>query len=66
MTAKSMSSTPLAHNVKDAAARIGISRSRCYELIKSGRIRSITIGGLTLVTETELQRVVAEAAKEAA
>ncbi len=66
MTKETQSLTPLAHSVKDAAARVGMSRSRCYELIKSNQIRSISIGGRILVTETELQRLVAEASKEAA
>jgi excisionase family DNA binding protein len=57
---------PLSYSVKDAAARIGISRTRCYELVKSGEIRSISIGGRIVIAEAELQRVVAEPSREVA
>lgn len=57
---------PLVHHVNAAAARIGVSRRKFYELVACGCVRTLKIGGRTVVAEAELQRVVAEAAKEAA
>lgn len=56
---------PLAHRIPDACQRIGVGRSSLYELIKSGRLKTVRIAGRTLVPESELQRLVAEAAAEA-
>ncbi|WP_036212698.1 helix-turn-helix transcriptional regulator [Novilysobacter arseniciresistens] len=59
------SSAPLAHRIPDACQRIGLGRSSLYELIKAGRLKTVRIAGRTLVPESELQRLVAEAEAEA-
>lgn len=52
---------PLAHRVPEACNRIGVGRSRLYCMIRRGDIKAIKIGGRTLIPESELQRIVAEA-----
>jgi hypothetical protein len=59
--------TPLAHTVKNACVRLGgISPSTFYNMVKAKRVRTIEIGGRTMVADTECQRVVAMAVAEAA
>jgi excisionase family DNA binding protein len=41
--------TPITISVREAARRAGVSRSRIYELLKSGEIRAIKDGSRTLV-----------------
>lgn len=53
-------SAPLAHQVPQACARLGIGRTALYELLKSGELRCFKLGTRTLIPETELQRLVAE------
>ena len=45
----------LAHSIPNAAARIGLSRSRLYELIGGGEIPVIKIGGRTLIGDDDLR-----------
>lgn len=52
---------PLAHRIPEACQRIGLGRSSLYELIKSGHLKTVRIAGRTLVPESELQRLVADA-----
>lgn len=52
---------PLAHQIPAACHRLGIGRSSLYELIRAGQLQTIRIAGRTLIPETELQRLVAEA-----
>lgn len=54
-------SAPLAHRIPEACERIGLGRSRLYDMIRRGEINAIKIGGRTLIPESELQRIVAEA-----
>lgn len=56
-------SAPLAHRIPDACQRIGVGRSSLYELIKTGQLRTVRIAGRTLIPESELQRLVTEAAE---
>lgn len=52
---------PLVHRIPEACDRIGVGRSRLYDMIRRGEINAIKIGGRTLIPESELQRIVAEA-----
>lgn len=52
--------TPVANQVPQACARLGIGRTALYELLKSGAIRSFKVGARTLIPEAELQRFVAD------
>jgi excisionase family DNA binding protein len=51
--------TPLAHQVNAACARLGVSRTTFYELLKDGKLRTFKIGGRVVVAEAELRRFVA-------
>jgi excisionase family DNA binding protein len=46
----------MAYRVSEAAEVLAISRSRFYELVAEGRIRTLKEGARTLVRRTELER----------
>jgi excisionase family DNA binding protein len=54
----------LAYPVPEAGKQIGISRSQTYELIKSGNLKSFTIGKRRLVSRDALREFIR--AREAA
>jgi excisionase family DNA binding protein len=51
---------PLALRVKDFCQRIGIAQSTFFALTKAGKIRTIRIGGRTLVPFAEVERILVE------
>ena len=57
---------PLVHRVNDACARLGISRTTLYQLIKAGELRPIEVGGRVVVAESELRRFVDEKMQQVA
>jgi excisionase family DNA binding protein len=50
----------------ELAERIGISRSSGYNLLDSGEVRSVRIGGRRLIPVEEAERYVAELHAQAA
>ncbi len=48
--------TQILNSILDSARRLAVGRSKVYELIKAGELKTIKIGKRTLLTETELQR----------
>lgn len=50
--------TPLSHTIPNACRRLGISRTTLYELVRLGELKTIKIGGRTLVPESELQKAI--------
>ena len=52
--------TRRAWRVNDFCEAHGISRSNLYKMAKAGKIRLITIGGRTVVPDSESERVLAE------
>ncbi len=42
------------NSIKDAAIRLGLSRSKVYEEMDSGRLRSVRVGRRRLITESAL------------
>jgi excisionase family DNA binding protein len=44
----------LAYGIEDAAASLGLSRSRLYELIAAGEIAACKVGKRTIIPATEL------------
>ena len=66
MTTAGNTTQPIATPVANACRRLGIGRTKLYELIAKGEIRSIKIGTRTLIPETELQRFVAAKLGDAA
>jgi excisionase family DNA binding protein len=51
--------TPLAHQIPEACARVGIGRTMMYQLINEGKIKPIKVGRRTLIPESELQKLIA-------
>ena len=60
------SAVPLAHTVNAAVQRLGIGRTKFYELLDRGEIKTIQFGTRRLVPESELQRIVRERMQAAA
>ena len=48
----------LLHSLPDACGRLGIGRSKLYELIAAGDLKVIKIGRRSLIAESELHRYV--------
>jgi excisionase family DNA binding protein len=48
----------LAFRVSEAASAVGYQKSKFYDLIKKGEIRTISIGGQMRVPVTELLRLI--------
>jgi excisionase family DNA binding protein len=55
---------PKARRVKDACSTLGISRSTIYKLASAGKLRLIKIGGRTLVSESEIDRLASSSTAE--
>lgn len=53
---------PRARRVNDACATLGVSRSHIYNLAAKGEVRLVRIGGRTLVPESEIDRLLGDAA----
>jgi excisionase family DNA binding protein len=54
--ARNAISTPLAVRVREACRLTGIGRSKLYELIAAGEIRTIKVGSITLIPFAGLQQ----------
>jgi excisionase family DNA binding protein len=50
--------TPLAHQIPEACARVGIGRTMMYQLINEGKIKPVKVGRRTLIPETELKKLI--------
>lgn len=53
--------TPLAYRINDAAAAIGIGRTKIYELIADGKLRAVKRDGVTFVRAADLDAYLAGA-----
>lgn len=51
----------LAYRIPDAVRVSGIGRTKIFELIKTGDLRAVRVGGRTLVPASELRRLLGEA-----
>ena len=49
---------PLAVRIPTAMQLIGIRRSKLYELIRSGELRTVKVGRATLITMSSLRQLV--------
>jgi excisionase family DNA binding protein len=56
----------LALGVEDACQALGIGRTKLYELVAAGRLKSFCIGGRRLFQKAELEAFVAREASNAA
>ena len=52
----------MAYGVKEAAAAMCVSKATVWEWIRQGRVRSVKIGGRTLIRREELVRLLDDAA----
>lgn len=52
--------TPLTNSIDNTCRRLDVGRTTVYGLIAEGHLHPIKIGRRTLITETELQRLLAE------
>jgi excisionase family DNA binding protein len=48
---------PLAYRVKPFCQLAGISRTTFYELLKTGKIKAVKLGGRTLIPREEAERL---------
>jgi excisionase family DNA binding protein len=53
---------PLAYTLPMFTARLNISRSHAYALIAAQKIKIVKIGGRTLITAAEVERLLSEGA----
>ena len=51
---------PLAYRVNHFCKSVGLGKTKFYELVRAGKIKTITIGGRRLVPADEAQRIVRE------
>jgi excisionase family DNA binding protein len=51
---------PLAFRVRPFCTSIGIGRTKFYELVRDGKIKTVVIGGRRLVPADEANRLVRE------
>jgi predicted DNA-binding transcriptional regulator AlpA len=56
------SNTRLAWRVNEFCTAVGISRTSFYELVKQDKIRTVIIAGRRLVPDSEVRRLLTEAA----
>jgi excisionase family DNA binding protein len=54
------------YRVSDVTARLRLSRTVVYELLRSGRLRSVTEGRTRLIPESAIREYIALLEKEAA
>ena len=50
--------TPLSYGIKDAARALGVGHSTVWRLISVGELSVFKIFGRTLITHTELERLI--------
>ena len=60
---QSVSSTgdaPLAYRVAQFCKAVGVGKTKFYELVRDGKIKTVVIGGRRLIPADEAQRLVRE------
>lgn len=50
-----MSTEPILLGIREAGRELGIGRNTVYELVNTGRIRSVVVGNRRLVPRSELE-----------
>ena len=56
--AQKVISSKLAYRIPEACAAVGLGRSKLYELINDGTIKTSLIGGRRVVPAKELERLI--------
>jgi excisionase family DNA binding protein len=49
----------ISYRIPQAVTATGLKRSKLYELIKEGRLRTVKVGGCTLIPRQDLEALVA-------
>lgn len=52
--------TPLAYRVKHFCKSVGLGKTKFYQLMRDGKIKTVVIGGRRLIPADEAQRLVRE------
>ena len=58
--------TPALVSIKEAAAELGVGRTKTYNLIAEGQLETVKIGSRHLVVHPSIGRLVARLARQAA
>jgi excisionase family DNA binding protein len=53
--------SPLVVSISEAARRLSLGRTKVYELIASGQLKTLKLGRRTLITMASVQALVARA-----
>lgn len=61
-----MGTEKLLLKISEAAALLGVSRSKCYELIQRGDLRTVRIDSAPRITRAEIEAFVQRLQQEAA
>jgi excisionase family DNA binding protein len=48
---------PISYSVREAAAVIGISRSKLYTMLGNGEIQCVRLGGRTLIRRSDIDKL---------
>lgn len=56
--------SPLAYRIPDAVRVSGLGRTKLYELIKTGELKTVRVGGRRLVPANELKALLSAATRE--
>ena len=54
------SDAPLAYRVAQFCKAVGVGKTKFYELVRDGKIKTVVIGGRRLIPADEAQRLVRE------
>jgi excisionase family DNA binding protein len=49
--------SPLAYSVNEFCTSVGVGRTKFYELVRDGQIRTVTLGNRRLIPATEINRL---------
>jgi excisionase family DNA binding protein len=60
MQSSEISEAPLAYRVKHFHQAVGLGKTKFYELLREGKIKTVVIGGRRLVPADEAQRLIRE------
>jgi excisionase family DNA binding protein len=60
MQSSEISEAPLAYRVKHFCQAVGLGKTKFYELLREGKIKTVVIGGRRLVPADEAQRLIRE------
>ncbi len=57
MSKNPINKEPISYSVREAAAVIGISRSKLYTMLGNGEIQCVRLGGRTLIRRSDIDKL---------